>query len=184
MRADVRAHAVHGLRAVAAVAITIPCVLAGSGLVDLVRGAPGPRVALTLPLRETGHADGVSFAALIIVWLLVFGLAAMLAPRTRLRVSTLAGIRAGLTVAMLVGVQAISLQLVRQATFGFQWAAALRSPSVYIAAVCALLATVACAPPRLSRTAPVSPDRGVADDPGKGSTEGRAARRSGLTSSL
>ena len=164
----------NGLRSIASQLVVAPFAIAGYGLLDRARSSPGPRIALVLPLRETGHADAVSVLALVTVWLAVFGLAALLAPASRQRVATLALGRAGIALALLAAVQAFCLQLVRQGAAGFDWAAAAGSASVYIAAVCALVATLACAPLRRHRTPPGSSDRRAGGGVSNGPVGGRA----------
>ena len=163
------------LRTITSWAITLPFIVAGYGLLDLCRGAPGAPIALALPLRETGHADGVSWLALIAVWLLTFALASLVSPATRSRAVTLACLRAGLTLAILMVVQAVSVQLVRQATFGFDWATAASSPSVYIAAACAFVATLAFARVQAPRTVPLSSDRRGKRGDANGPSDGQRA---------
>ena len=168
-------HLTRHVRMIVPVAITLPFILAGDGLLDLCRGAPGAPIALALPLRETGHADGVSWLALIAVWLLTFALASLVSPATRSRVVTLASLRAGLTLGILMVVQAISVQLVRQATFGFDWATAASSPSVYIAAACAFVATLAFARVHAARTVTLSSDRRGKGGGANGPSDGQRA---------
>jgi hypothetical protein len=103
------------------------------GLIDALRRVPGPRLALALPLRETGHADRAAVLVVICVPAVVFALVAALAPGRPSLPGTL--LRAAGVYACAVTLQAISLELVRQATFGFDWHAAAASPAP---AVCAL----------------------------------------------
>ena len=165
------------LRTIAGYVLVVLLIIAGLGLIDLARAIPGPRIPLVLPLRETGHADGVSFLALVAVWLGVFAVAALLAPARRSHVATIALARAGLAFAVLLPVQAVSVQLVRQASFGFDWSAAVGSPSIFIAAACAFVATLACTPARPGRMPARSSDRTADGDAAKRPGEGRTSNR-------
>ena len=127
-------------------ALVVPIMLASYGLIDLLRSVPGPPIKLVLPLRETGHADSVSLYVLVGVWLTAFAVAAFVAPTQR-SWPWLAGGRTLLSLVVLIPAQALMVELVRQGSIGFDWAAAARSPSVGIAAVCALVATAACSRP-------------------------------------
>jgi hypothetical protein len=66
-------------------------------------------------------------------------------------------VRGVLTVAVIVALQAVSIELVRQATMGFAWNAALATATPYIAGVCAAVATFV-ATPRRRALAPVVED--------------------------
>jgi hypothetical protein len=114
------------------------------GLMDALRGIPGPQLALALPLRETGHADGASVLVVIGVPAVVFALAAALAPG---RGPGAAGavLRACGVLVCALALEAISLQLVRQASFGFDWHAAAGSAAPYACALGALAGTAAAA---------------------------------------
>jgi hypothetical protein len=119
--------------------IAIPAGLAASlGLIDALRSLPGPALALALPLRETGHADRAPVLVVAIAFALVFGLAALaLRPVDGHRVHD-AILRAVALLGCALVLQALSLQLVRQASFGFDWRGALGSPSPYVGALGAL----------------------------------------------
>ena len=110
------------------------------GLVDTLRGLPGPALALALPLRETGHDDRASFVVVAGASALVFGLVAGLGGGRRQTPATALLRSAGVLVCALA-LQAVSLQLVRQASLGFEWAAAVRSAAPYVFALGALLGT-------------------------------------------
>ena len=107
------------------------------GLTDALRRVPGPQLALALPLRETGHADGAAILVVACVPAVVFGLIAALAPGRRPSVPG-ALLRSAGVYACALTLQAISLQLVRQATFGFDWHAAAGSPAPAVYALGAL----------------------------------------------
>jgi hypothetical protein len=115
-------------------------VVAALGLTDLARGAPGPAIALALPLRETGHADRVSAVAVAGASALVFALLALLLDG-RTPSPAAAPVRAVAVLACALAVQAAALELVRQAASGFAWGAALRSAPPYVDALGALAAT-------------------------------------------
>jgi hypothetical protein len=125
------------VRALVTPLVALACV----GWLELLRTAPGPRLGLVLPLREAGHADGVS---IFVLFLVVGGgfalLARALPPTGSLVVSAcLRAIGAG---AVIVVAQASSIELVRQAVIGFDWSAAARSPLPWLFAIGAGLATV------------------------------------------
>jgi hypothetical protein len=106
------------------------------GLTDALRGLPGPRLALALPLRETGHADRASALLVACAPALVFALIALACGR---RPSPAGGLLRALGVlACALTLQAISIQLVRQASFGFDWNAAAASYPPYVDALGAL----------------------------------------------
>jgi len=113
-------------------------VIVALGLMDMLRSLPGPAVALTLPLRETGHADGASAIVVVGVSALVFGLVSALADGRR-QAPARAIARSLGVLACALALQAVSLQLVRQATLGFAWGAAGGSVSPYLCALGALL---------------------------------------------
>lgn len=105
----------------------VACLLASIGLTDALRHLPGPGVALALPLRETGHDDRASLLVVAGCSAVVFGLASLALARTaghRLRGAL---VRGPVVLACALAVQALSLQLVRQASLGFDWDGALRS---------------------------------------------------------
>lgn len=118
---------------------TVPIGLAASlGIVDALRAVPGPSLALALPLRETGHDDRASSLVVVGACAVVFGLLALALEPARRPSRLAAGLEAiGVLVCALV-VQAVSLQLVRQATLGLDWHAALRSPAPFACALGAL----------------------------------------------
>jgi hypothetical protein len=121
-------------------AIAIGCGLVASiGLTDALRRLPGPGLALALPLRETGHQDRASVVVVAGTSAVVFGLLAVAlgpARRHRLRAALL---RAAGVLACALALQALSLELVRQASFGLDWSGALGSPAPFACALGALL---------------------------------------------
>jgi hypothetical protein len=135
-----------GLRLLAE-AIAIPIGLATSlGLIDALRSLPGPGLALALPLRETGHDDRASVVVVGVVFALVFGLAALaLGPARDHRLRTALARTTALLVCALA-LQAVSLQLVRQASLGIDWSGALGSPAPFVCALGALLGITAAVP--------------------------------------
>jgi hypothetical protein len=124
-------------RALAAVLV----VVAAYGWQDRLRGLPGPRVELVLPLREAGHHAASPLVGLVLLWLLAFAAAARLVRPRWLVLS--AGVRAGLAFAAVLVLQAMSLQLVRQAAVGFQWQAAAATAVPWLVGACAAVATIA-----------------------------------------
>jgi hypothetical protein len=125
-------------------ALAIPLgVAAALGLVDALRSLPGPGIALALPLRETGHDDRASLAVVVAAFALVFGLAALALDPPRRRRKLAAPLRALIVLGSALALQAVSLQLVRQATLGFDWAGALGSPAPFVCAFGALCGIVA-----------------------------------------
>jgi hypothetical protein len=128
-----------GLRLLAET-IAVPAgLLVSLGLIDALRSLPGPRLALALPLRETGHQDRASVAVVAAVFAVVFGLAAVtLEPARAARLRT-ALLRSTALLACALVLQAVSLQLVRQASLGLDWSGALGSPAPYVCALAALL---------------------------------------------
>jgi hypothetical protein len=130
------------LRAIAGI-IAVPLgVIVALGLMDMLRGVPGPALALTLPLRETGHDDGASVFVVVIVSALVFALVSGLADGRRRAPATAIARSLGV-LGCALALQAVSLQLVRQATVGFAWEAAAGSPAPYVCALGAVLGTLA-----------------------------------------
>ena len=120
-------------------ALAIPfCVAASLGLIDALRTLPGPGIALALPLRETGHADRASLIVVVAAFALVFGLAARALDPPRRRPWLAALIQALAVLGCALALQAVSLQLVRQATFGFDWNGAVGSPVPFVCAFAAL----------------------------------------------
>ncbi len=120
-------------------ALAIPLGVAASlGLVDALRSFPGPGIALALPLRETGHDDRASIVVAVAAFALVFGLAELVLDRPRGRPGLTLPLRALAILACALALQAMSLQLVRQATLGFDWSGALGSPAPFVCAFGAL----------------------------------------------
>jgi hypothetical protein len=135
-----------GLRLLAE-AIAIPVGLASSlGLIDALRSLPGPGLALALPLRETGHDDRASGAVVAVVFALVFGLAARTLEPARDHPLRTALARSAALLVCALALQAVSLQLVRQASLGFDWSGALGSPAPFVCALGALLGIMAAGP--------------------------------------
>lgn len=130
------------LRAVAGILAVPLGLIVALGLMDMLRAVPGPSLALTLPLRETGHDDGVSVFVAVGVSALVFAIVSGLADGRRQAPAT-ALARALAVLACALTLQAVSLQLVRQATMGFAWGAAAGSAGPYVCALGALLGAVA-----------------------------------------
>ena len=128
--------------------LLVPLVAAAYGWQDVLRGLPGPRVALVLPLREPSHQAGVPLLGLLAVWLLAFAIAARVVPVRVLGRAPAALVRGGITFAVLVVVQAVSLELVREATLGLDWGAALVSAAPAIAGACAVAGTFLATPAR------------------------------------
>jgi hypothetical protein len=137
------------LSALARRALFVPIVGAAYGWQDRLRALPGPRIALVLPLREPSHQAAVPLVSVLAIWIAAFAIAAIAVPA---RCPPLAAALRGLGAfgAILV-VQAVSLQLVREATTGFDWHAALTGPIPFIAGTCAAVATVAATPRRTAR---------------------------------
>jgi hypothetical protein len=128
--------------AVLAEIVAIPLgVVVSLGLMDAFRQLPGPRLALALPLRETGHADGVSILVVVCAPAAVFALGVALAPARRPSAPA-ALLRALGVLACALVLQALSLQLVRQASSGFDWRAAAASSPPYVCALAALGGTL------------------------------------------
>ena len=141
-----------GLRLLLEAAALAVCLPASIGLTDALRGLPGPSLALALPLRETGHDDRASLLVVVGCSALVFGLAAR----------ALGGEHRHLWRGALA-LQAVSLELVRQATLGLDWETALRSPAPYASAIGALLGIAAAGrvPSSDRRTRPGPKERPV-----------------------
>ena len=150
-------------------AIAIPAALFASiGLTDGLRRLPGPSLALALPLRETGHDDRASLLVVAGVAALVFGLVALAvgsAPRHPLRTALL---RSAAVLGAALALQAVSLQLVRQASLGLDWSGALRSPAPFVCAFGALLGIWAAG------AAASSSDRRMQPGPKERPVEGRS----------
>jgi hypothetical protein len=148
----------HLLRALSTPLVALACL----GWLELFRTAPGPRLALVLPLREAGHADGVSVLLLLAVGLAGFAALAFVLPPTGSPLLG-AGLRALGAAAVVLVAQAASLELVRQAVIGFQWWAAVRTPLPWLFAACAGLATILVAQ---ARPAPARRERAPRSEPG------------------
>ena len=126
--------------------IAVPLGLAASlGLIDVLRGVPGPSLALALPLRETGHDDRASVLVVVCACALVFGLLALALEPARRPSPAVALLEATGVLACALVLQAVSLQLVRQATLGLDWHAALVSPAPFACALGALAGSGAAA---------------------------------------
>jgi hypothetical protein len=120
--------------------IAIPAGLVVSlGLIDALRSLPGPGLPLALPLRETGHQDRASLAVVVVVFALVFGLVALALEWPHAHRLYVALARAAALLACALVLQAVSLQLVRQASLGLDWSAALGSAAPWVCALAALL---------------------------------------------
>lgn len=144
------------LLAVARRVLLVPIFAAAYGWQDRLRGLPGPRIGLALPLREPSHHDAVPLIALAAVWLVAFALAARLVPVRVLPRLPAAVVRGLATFALLLALQALSLELVRQATLGFEWQLGSRTVAPAVAGLCAALATLVATPPR--RAPAVAPE--------------------------
>jgi hypothetical protein len=154
-----------GLEAVALVA----CLVAAIGLTDALRHLPGPGVALALPLRETGHDDRASLFVIAGCSAVVFGLAALALALARPAGRPLHGalLRLPFVLAGALAIQALSLQLVRQASLGLDWNGALRSAGPF---AMTLGAVVGIATAGLV----ASSDRGMHRPPNERPVEGRS----------
>lgn len=124
-------------------ALIAPAVFAAAyGVMDGLRGMPGPALPLVLALREAGHADGLSAPVVVVVWLGAGALVALWqdVPRRVLAVATGLAL-AALTASLIV--EAASLRMVRQARLGFDWPAALASAPPWVTGVCVALGAYA-----------------------------------------
>jgi hypothetical protein len=148
----------------------VACLVASIGLTDALRHVPGPSLALALPLRETGHDDRASLLVVAGCAAVVFGLAALALGRAAVHPLRGALLRALAVLCGALVLQAVSLELVRQATLGLDWNGALGSPGPYATAVGALLGIAAA---RL----PVSSDRRMRHGPNERPVEGRSSAR-------
>jgi hypothetical protein len=149
-------------------AVAVPLGLAASlGIIDLLRTLPGPGLALALPLRATGHADRASIVVVAGSSAVVFGLAALALDRPRPHPFRAPLLRAAALLGCALTLQAISLQLVRQASLGLDWSGALASPAPF---VCALGAFMGCS---AVAVAAVSSDRRRQPRPQERPVEGR-----------
>jgi hypothetical protein len=120
-----------------------PAVLAAAyGAMDGLRGMPGPVLPLALALREAGHSDGLGVPAFVVVWVCAGALVALWQNVPRRMLAVAAGLGFAALAASLI-VQAVSLRVVRQARFGFDWAAALASPSPWVTGSCVTLGAYA-----------------------------------------
>jgi hypothetical protein len=128
--------------------LLVPIFAAAYGWQDRLRGVPGPRVALALPLREPSHQAAAPLIGLIAIWLAAFAIAALVVPVRVLPRSLAALLRGVVTFASIVALQALSIELVRQAAVGFAWHAALTTALPFIAGICAAVATLVASPPR------------------------------------
>jgi hypothetical protein len=128
----------HGVRLLAGALTIPPGVAASVGLIDGLRSLPGPSLALAAPLRETGHGDRASFMVVAGVFAVVFGLTSLALPPAGRRPLSAALLRAAGVLACALTLQAVSLQLVRQATLGLDWSGALASPAPFVGALGAL----------------------------------------------
>jgi|1186.fasta_scaffold353213_2 hypothetical protein len=152
-----------GIEAIALVA----CLLASVGLSDALRHLPGPGVALALPLRETGHGDRASLLVVAGCSAVVFGLAALALARSAGHPLRGALLRGPVVLACALAAQALSLELVRQASLGFDWAGALRSASPFATTLGAVLGIAAA-------DFASSSDRGMRHRPNERPVEGRS----------
>ncbi len=134
--------------AVARRLLLVPIFAAAYGWQDRLHGLPGPRSELALPLREPSHQAAVPLIGLVVVWLAAFAIAALVVPVRVLPRPLAALVRGLVTFASIAVLQAVSLQLVRQATMGFAWHAALTTALPFIAGICAAVATLVASPPR------------------------------------
>ena len=141
--------------------------LASIGLIDALRRLPGPSLALALPLRETGHDDRASFVVVAGVSAVVFGLAGLALGSARRRPLRAALLRSAAVLGAALCLQAVSLQLVRQASLGLDWAGALRSPAPFTCALGVLLGIWAAG-------SVSSSDRRIRPGPKERPVEGRA----------
>jgi hypothetical protein len=116
-------------------------VIAAVGLIARFRTLPGPSVGLALPLQATGHLDGASLSAIVAAAVLLFGLAALVVRIPPGRVAIDAAVRSILVAAWSLTLEAMSLQLTSQASLGFDWGGAVSSPTPWLFATSALLAT-------------------------------------------
>jgi hypothetical protein len=143
-----------------AVALVLVCgvgVFAGLGLILQFRTLPGPRIGMMLPLQSTSHRDGASLVAIGAATLVLFGLATCVLPVRRGRIAIESAVRAVLVFAWALAIQAVSMQLIGQTTFGFDWGAAVHTSSPWLFAASALLATAGVASSnRLMRSKPAA----------------------------
>jgi hypothetical protein len=127
-------------------AVAVPLGVAASlGLIDLLRSLPGPSLALALPLRATGHADHASVLVVAGAAALVFGLAALALDQPSAHPVRVSLLRAAGVLGCALVLQAISLQLVGQASLGLDWNGALGSPAPFVCALGALMGSGAVA---------------------------------------
>jgi hypothetical protein len=157
-----------GLWLVLEVIALLACLVASTGLTDALRHVPGPSIALALPLRETGHDDRASLLVVAGCAAAVFGLAALALGRAALHPLRGALLRTPAVLCAALALQAVSLELVRQATLGLDWNAALRSPGPYVTALGALLGIATAG-------LLVSSDRRMRHGPNERPVEGRSS---------
>jgi hypothetical protein len=157
-----------GLWLVLEVITLLACLVASTGLTDALRHVPGPSIALALPLRETGHDDRASLLVVAGCAGAVFGLAALALGRAALHPLRGALLRTPAVLCAALALQAVSLELVRQATLGLDWNAALRSPGPYVTALGALLGIATAG-------LLVSSDRRMRHGPNERPVEGRSS---------
>jgi len=157
-----------GLWLVLEVIALLACLVASTGLTDALRHVPGPSIALALPLRETGHDDRASLLVVAGCAGAVFGLAALALGRAALHPLRGALLRTPAVLCAALALQAVSLELVRQATLGLDWNAALRSPGPYVTALGALLGIATAG-------LLVSSDRRMRHGPNERPVEGRSS---------
>lgn len=120
-----------------------PAVLAAAyGAMDGLRGMPGPVLSLALALREAGHSDGLGVPAFVVVWVDAGALVALWQNVPRRMLAVASGLGLSALAASLI-VQAVSLRMVRQARFGFDWPAALASPPPWVTGACVTLGAYA-----------------------------------------
>jgi hypothetical protein len=146
----------------------VACLVAATGLTDALRHVPGPSIALALPLRETGHDDRASLLVVAGCSAVVFGLEALALGRATVHPLRGALLRAPVVLCGALVLQAVSLELVRQATLGLDWNAALLSPGPYVTALGALLGIATSA-------VLTSSDRRMRHGPNERPVEGRSS---------
>jgi hypothetical protein len=115
-------------------------VLLAVGWLDVLRPGVGPLVPLALPLREAGHADGVGLVTVVVVGLSLALLGGLLVRPRRPLVAAAA--RALAVLASALAVAALSIELVRQASLGFDWRAAFASAGPWLLAACTFAGTL------------------------------------------
>ena len=141
--------------------------IASIGLIDALRGLPGPSLALALPLRANGYHDRASLVVVAGASAVVFGLVALALGSARRHPLSAALLRSAAVLGTALSVQAVSLQLVRQATLGLDWSGALSSPAPFVCALGALFGSWAA-------SSAYSSDRRVQPGPKERPVEGRS----------